>query len=134
MDINKRLHEIIDGGCWHEGSCLWCGYLNFAEECENRSSHMYLYGVSLDGWCECFEWCGNRNLNPTYAHVEEIAEKMRAKGLWDEFVAHMVNECVAIYTVNEIKYETGEPNAHADILTTSEYLKQAIISWHEEGE
>jgi hypothetical protein len=67
--------------------------------------------------------------NPTYDNPAVIAEKMRERGLWEEFMdwhwdCIMFSACGSsagkIFTVTL-----------ADILTTPALLAQAIVSWWE---
>jgi len=127
MDIDERVHEIIDGGCWHEVGLF----------------RVPMYEERPEPWCpKCKKW---ESFNPSYSHVEGIAEKMRVKGIWEDFIKWHGMEiqvmCHQLFDFPEYFIHPSEVvdmmrMVDADILTIAHLLKQAIISWkeaHSEG-
>jgi hypothetical protein len=127
---DHKLHAILEpDGCWHG----------------ERVTSKNLKAHNLTIWtCDCgyiintaMGWSPDNEQwdNPTYDNPALIAEKMRERGLWEEFIYWHECQMPEEYD-DENHFRFGEIweiaiVSGADIITTPALLSEAIISWHE---
>jgi hypothetical protein len=131
MNINKRLHEILEpDNRIHRAIKKTCfaSYEGYKCSCGKREAY-------LDQIEDHVDYC---NHVPEYSHCDEIAEKMRERGLWEEFVkwvwAIEQKNHAESYPNNWPKFMEAIKKSFANTLTTPHILKTAIISWHDQKE
>lgn len=120
VDELKQLHAILQPDvCWHEITrCKWDGYDMYESYCScGRGPYNSFHER---GENELFGLCGN----PTYDNPAIIAELMKSRGLWDEFVVSLKE-----YEIDLCKPRNRHFVAFADILTAPALLGRAIIAW-----